>query len=44
MIRRIEELVGTIAITEVDEQSAVGKFISPPVSPAKVGDAVSTAK
>ena len=37
-IRVIEDMVGTVVITEVDEQSAVGKFTGP--APAKVGDSV----
>jgi curli biogenesis system outer membrane secretion channel CsgG len=42
VIRRVEDAVGSITITEVDEQSAVGKFAGP--APAKVGDSVSNAK
>jgi curli biogenesis system outer membrane secretion channel CsgG len=41
VIRRIEEKLGEVAITEVDEQSAVGTFTGP--SAAKVGDTVTTA-
>ena len=44
VLRHVDDPIGTIAITEVEEQSAVGKFISAPASPAKVGDVVSTAK
>src|SRR2546422_782890 len=39
VIRRIEDHIGDLVITEVDEQSAVGKFTGP--RPAKVGDTVS---
>ena len=42
VIRRVEDSVGSIAISDVDEQSAVGKFTGP--APAKVGDTVSTPK
>lgn len=42
VIRRIEDAVGSITITDVDQQSAVGKFSG--AGPAKVGDAVSTPK
>ena len=38
VIRRIEDKVGEVAITEVDETSAVGTYTGS--SPAKVGDAV----
>jgi curli biogenesis system outer membrane secretion channel CsgG len=38
VIRRIEESLGEVTITEVDEQSAVGKYTGS--SPAKVGDRV----
>jgi curli biogenesis system outer membrane secretion channel CsgG len=38
VIRRIEESLGEVVITEVDEQSAVGKYSG--ASPAKVGDRV----
>jgi curli biogenesis system outer membrane secretion channel CsgG len=38
VIRRIEDKVGEIVITEADESSAVGTFTGP--APAKVGDAV----
>ena len=37
MIRSVEDKVGDIVITEVDEQSAVGKYTG--TTPAKVGDA-----
>jgi curli biogenesis system outer membrane secretion channel CsgG len=39
VIRRIEDSVGTLQITEVDADSAVGKFSGS--GPAKVGDTVS---
>ena len=39
VLRTVEDAVGTIKITEVDEGSAVGKFSGP--VPAKVGDTVS---
>jgi len=42
VIRSVEDAVGSIVITEADEESAVGKFTGP--APAKVGDTVSTAK
>ncbi|MGA2268219.1 MAG: CsgG/HfaB family protein [Bryobacteraceae bacterium] len=42
VIRSIEDSVGSIIITEVDESSAVGKFTGP--APAKVGDTVSNPK
>ena len=42
VIRRVEDAVGAIRITEVDEQSSVGKFTGS--GPAKVGDTVSNAK
>ena len=42
VIRSIEDSVGSIVITEVDEASAVGKFTGP--APAKVGDTVSNPK
>jgi hypothetical protein len=42
VIRVVEDAVGSIAITEVDEGSAVGKFSGS--GTPKVGDAVSTAK
>lgn len=42
VIRRIEDAVGSITITDVDQQSAVGKFSG--AGPAKVGDTVSTPK
>lgn len=38
VIRRMEDSLGVVVITEVDEQSAVGKFTGS--SPAKVGDRV----
>ncbi|MBZ5584638.1 MAG: curli production assembly protein CsgG [Acidobacteriia bacterium] len=43
VLRAIEDPVGAITITDVDEQSAVGKF-SGGGGPAKVGDAVSNSK
>jgi curli biogenesis system outer membrane secretion channel CsgG len=42
VIRRISDTVGTLTITEVDEQSAVGKLTG--AGPAKVGDIVSSSK
>jgi curli biogenesis system outer membrane secretion channel CsgG len=42
VIRSVEDAVGSILVTEVDESSAVGKFTGS--APAKVGDAVSTPK
>jgi curli biogenesis system outer membrane secretion channel CsgG len=42
VIRRVEDSVGTMTITEVDADSAVGKFSGG--NPAKVGDSVSTPK
>jgi curli biogenesis system outer membrane secretion channel CsgG len=42
VIRRIEEPVGQLVITEVDEQSAVGKLSGS--GPAKVGDTVKNAQ
>jgi curli biogenesis system outer membrane secretion channel CsgG len=42
VIRSVEDAVGSIVITEVDEASAVGRFTG--AAPAKVGDTVSTAK
>ena len=42
VIRRVEDSVGSMTITEVDQQSAVGKFAG--AAPAKVGDTVSTPK
>jgi hypothetical protein len=42
VIRSVEDAVGSIVITEVDEESAVGKFTGP--AAAKVGDTVSTPK
>jgi hypothetical protein len=38
VIRRVEDQVGDLVITEVDAQSAVGKFTGS--KPAKVGDVV----
>jgi curli biogenesis system outer membrane secretion channel CsgG len=38
VLRSIEDKVGEVVITEVDEQSAVGNFTG--ASPAKVGDAI----
>jgi curli biogenesis system outer membrane secretion channel CsgG len=38
VIRRIEEALGTVAITEVDADSSVGTYTGP--NPAKVGDHV----
>jgi curli biogenesis system outer membrane secretion channel CsgG len=38
VLRSIEDKVGEVVITEVDEQSAVGNFSG--ASPAKVGDAI----
>ena len=42
VIRRVEDQVGQLVITEVDEGSAVGKFTG--AQPAKVGDTVSNPK
>lgn len=42
VIRLIEDSVGSITITDVDQGSAVGKFSG--TGPAKVGDTVSTPK
>ena len=42
VIRSVEDAVGSILITEVDESSAVGKFTGP--AAAKVGDSVSNPK
>jgi len=42
VIRVVEDAIGSITITEVDEGSAVGKFSGS--GTPKVGDAVSTAK
>ena len=42
VLRSVEDAVGTITITEVDEASAVGKFSG--TGPAKVGDTVSNPK
>lgn len=41
VLRSVEDAVGTLVITEVDEQSAVGKFTGG--TPAKVGDTVRNA-
>jgi hypothetical protein len=38
VIRRVEEALGEVVITEVDELSAVGKYSGS--APAKVGDRV----
>lgn len=38
VLRSVEDAVGTLTITEVDEQSAVGKFAGS--APAQIGDAV----
>jgi curli biogenesis system outer membrane secretion channel CsgG len=38
VIRRVEDSLGDVVITEVDESSAVGKYAGP--TPAKVGDRV----
>jgi curli biogenesis system outer membrane secretion channel CsgG len=42
VLRSIEEAVGSLTVTEVDEQSAVGKFSGS--GAPKVGDVVATAK
>jgi flagellar assembly FlgT-like protein len=42
VLRRVEDKVGDMVITEVDEGSAVGKFTG--AGPAKVGDTVSNPK
>lgn len=42
VLRAVEDSVGTMKVTEVDEQSAVGKFSG--AGAAKVGDTVSNAK
>jgi curli biogenesis system outer membrane secretion channel CsgG len=42
VLRLVEDAVGTLTITEVDETSAVGKFSG--AGPAKVGDSVANAK
>jgi curli biogenesis system outer membrane secretion channel CsgG len=42
VIRLVEDAVGSVTITEVDEQSSVGKFAG--ATKAAVGDSVSTAK
>jgi len=38
VIRKIEETLGTLTITEADEESAVGTFAG--ATPPKVGDTV----
>jgi hypothetical protein len=40
VIRRIEENIGEVAITEVDENSSVGTYTGS--IPAKIGDRVSS--
>ena len=42
IIRVVEDMVGNLTITEVDELSSVGKFTGG--TPAKVGDTVSNGK
>ncbi len=42
VLRAVEDSVGTITITDVDERSAVGKFNG--AGPAKVGDVVTNSK
>lgn len=42
VIRRLEDKVGDVQITEADESSAVGKFTG--ATPAKVGDRVASAQ
>jgi curli biogenesis system outer membrane secretion channel CsgG len=42
VLRSVEDSVGTLVITQVDEQSAAGKFTGS--SPAKVGDTVRNAQ
>jgi len=42
VIRSVVDNVGTMKVTEVDENSSVGKFTG--TGPAKVGDTVSNAK
>ena len=42
VIRRIEDSLGTVKITEVEEGSSVGKFTG--AGTVKVGDTVSTIK
>jgi hypothetical protein len=42
VIRRVEEKVGEVTITEADENSSVGTFTG--ASPAKVGDRVAAAQ
>jgi len=39
VLRSIEDQLGVVVLTEVDEQSSVGKYTGPP---AKVGDVVKT--
>ena len=41
VLRTVEDMLGEVTITEVDEQSSVGKYSGS--SPAKVGDSVKTA-
>lgn len=41
VIRRIEDKIGEVAVTDVDDTSSVGQFTG--ASPAKVGDAVTSA-
>jgi hypothetical protein len=40
VLRRVEEALGSVVISEVDETSAVGKYTGS--GPAKVGDLVSS--
>jgi hypothetical protein len=42
VIRRMEDLLGVVAITDVDDTSSVGTFTG--TSPAKVGDHVANAQ
>jgi curli biogenesis system outer membrane secretion channel CsgG len=42
VLRRVEDSIGSITITDVDQGSAAGKFTG--AMPAKVGDSVSTPK
>jgi len=42
VLRRIEDSLGTVTLTEVDESSSVGKFTG--TGPVKVGDTVSSKK
>jgi len=44
VLRSVEDTVGSIAITEADELSAVGKFTAAAAGPAQVGDTVSNGK